>query len=180
MDSGKKNELKKYLFPPIGGLLMGIFWLVIGIAGMGAVAVPGGFLLVALVFAVISSWKCVADIGRMNEQIKEWEDNGRLERVLQEFETGKQFLGDKVRLGPTYIIGKKSGQVYTYDEIKKIYQYVHKTNFAEDQRELRGEMMDGETRMICKLPLHGKGNEELMQVVGLIKVMNPNVQVGYK
>lgn len=179
MENGKK-ELKKYLFPSIGGLVFGAFWIILGIAGMFAAASPVGMLLFGLAFAALCSWKSIADIVRMNDQIKAWEENGRLDRVLQEFATGKQFLNDKLRMGPTYIIGKKSGGVYTYGEIRKIYQYVHKTNFAEDQRELRAELTDGKTRMICKLPLRGKGDAETMQIVALVKAMNPNVHIGYR
>lgn len=173
-----KKALEKYL-QPSGGLLviagiMGVFFVFLL---MGGLFLPA---LVALVPCVLCGWVGWTSISDFKKQLQELESSGRLEGVLREFAGGKQFFKDKLRLGPTYILGKKSGKILTHSQVRKVYQHVHKTNFVEDRREIRVETQDGKVIIVCQIPLKGKGDQELVQAISIMKTMNPGLQIGYK
>lgn len=173
-----KKTLEKYLRPSSALTVIGVILLAFGIVigAAGAVLV----LLLELVVGALLLWVGLSPVKTLKKQLEELETQGRLPGVIREFESGKQFLKDKLRLGPTYILGKKSGVVLTYDQVKKIYQHVHRTNFVEDRREIRVETTEGKIISLCPLPLKGKGDEELVRIISVIKTMNPGVHIGYK
>lgn len=173
-----RKELEKYLRPSCTTLVVGIIMAVFGI-----LLLVNGILLPALIalpmggLCIWAGWSLISDC---KKQLDSLEASGRLDGVLREFAGGKQFFKNKLRVGPTYILGRKSGQVLTHSEVRKVYQHVHKTNFVEDSREIRVETADGKTVSVCAIPLKGKGDQELIQVLSIMKTMNPGIHIGYK
>ena len=100
--------------------------------------------------------------------------------IEAEFKCAKSMIKDRVRLGENYIFTKHSGKLLKYSEISKVYQYIHKTNFAEDERALKYINTNGKHRKLCKLDLRGKSDAELQVVVSIIMSKNPNVTIGYR
>ncbi len=143
---------------------------VIGVIVVGIMAAAGVFLL----------WTGIQDRKKLNQWLDEMEETGRLSLLLREFEGGEKFFGGKLHMGDTYVFGKGAGQVYTYGEITRVYQYIHKRNFVEDNRELRITDAQGKEKTLCAIPLRGKGDEELKKAVIHIALRNPNVKIGYQ
>lgn len=173
-----RQTFEKFMKPGVGLLVFGII-----MGGFGLVLVFGGMILpglVAMVPGVLCGWASWSSISRFKKQMEELETSGRLDSVIREFAGGRQFFKDKLRLGPTYIYGKGVGRILTHGEVRKVYQHVHKTNFVEDRREMRVETTDNKIFSLCKIPLRGKGDQELIQAIAIMKTMNPGIHVGYK
>ena len=173
-----KKALEKYLRPSYTVLVVGIIIDVFCVLFLAS----GLFLpaLITLILGCVCTWAGWSSFSDLKKQLDELEASGRLDSVLREFGSGKQFFKDKLRLGPTYILGKRSGKILTHSQVRKVYQYVHKTNFAEDLREMRVETDDGKVTDVCKIPLKGKGDQELVQAIAIMKTMNPGIHIGYK
>ncbi len=174
-----KKKLRKYLRPSVGGLVAGGFFLALGIAGLFIAESPLGMLALMALFALICGLSTVLKLARLNRKLNDMEAEGRLEQLIGEFEGAKPFLKDAVRLGQTHIFGKRSGNLVPYTDIRRIYQYIHKTNFAEDSRELRATCADGKDYTLCRLPLRGKQSEEVGKIVTIITAIQPGIHIGY-
>ena len=180
-----KSVLQKHLRPSMSlifaTVFMALFTIVLVCVGISVGGVVGILLTVFfLAITVVVGWSAWKAFSDCSKQLSDMEQSGELNRVLREFESGKQFFKGKLRIGPTYILGKRSGRILTHSQVKKIYQHVHRTNFVEDRRELRVETTDGKTVSVCRLPLRGKGDQELVQAIAIVKTMNPGVYIGYK
>lgn len=173
-----RKEFEKYMRPSNGLVVISVIT-----GGMGLMLLVAGVILPALVALLpcgICAWATWVGASEFKKQLDSLEAAGQLDYVIREFAGGRQFFGDKLRLSSNYILGKRSGRILSYSQVAKIYQHIHSTNFAEDRRELRVETTDGKMIIVCKLPLHGKGDQELGLVAGLVKAMNPGVQIGYR
>lgn len=173
-----KKSLEKYLKPSPGILVIAVI-----VGGMGLFLLVGGLILPALIPLAaggICGWVGWNQISQYKKYMENLEASGEINRVLQEFGSGKQFFKDKLRIGPTYILGKGAGKALKHNQVQKVYQHVHKTNFVEDGREMRVETNEGKLVILCKIPLRGKGDQELIQAISIMKTMNPGIHVGYK
>lgn len=100
--------------------------------------------------------------------------------IERDFEYAVSMRDDRVRFGEYYIYIKRSGRLLKYSEITQVYQYVHKTNFVEDERALKYVDTNGKHRKMCKLELRDNSNAELSMMVSMILKKNPYVKVGYR
>lgn len=173
-----RKEFEKFLRPGytplVVGVIVAVFFVMFMVSGL---VVPG---LIALVPAALCLWAGWSSISDFKKQMEALETSGRLDGVIREFESGKQFFKGKLRMGSAYILGKRSGRILTHGEVRKVYQHVHRTNFVEDRREMRVETGDGKVISLCQIPLRGKGDQELVQAIAIMKTMNPGIYIGYK
>ena len=132
-----------------------------------------------MILGALVTYTCVKSQMDFSKQIKQMEDDGSLNRALSEFATGMFWFEGNLKLGDTYIFGKKSGICLSYDQITKIYQYVHKTNGVENYRSIKVVTPDANVHELCKIRLRGKADTEVQHVVGVIVSKNPTVHVGY-
>ncbi|MBO4939105.1 MAG: hypothetical protein J6J51_07765 [Clostridia bacterium] len=177
MDPAKVKELKKYLAPGPGWLIIGTFLLVIS-----ALTLPGmGFpALIYLVFGAVLLWIGISSTNDVKKLLKSFEEKGELGRVLSDFESAQSYIKGKLRVGSYYLFGKKKGQVVRFEDIRQIWQTVHKRNGIESHRTLQYIDRQGKTQTLCDLQSREKSNDELIQIMTLIKLHNPGVHLGYK
>ena len=179
-----EKELKKYISQSwtayIGLAFFGLLFLIglVSSARGNSSALPA--LLIFGIFAALASISPIRSIRGISEFLEGARSRNELDAVLLDFETAQSLCGDKIRMGEKYIYGKKTGGIYDYNQIRKVYQYIHKTNFAEDRRELRAETIDGKTKTLCRLALKGKDDENMKQIVMRIFAKNPTVKIGYR
>lgn len=100
--------------------------------------------------------------------------------VENEFENAISMRKDRIRFGENYIFMKRSGKLLKYSDIKQVYQYIHKTNGAEDARQIKYVDLKGKTHKLCRLELEDKSREELATMISIIYSKNPNVKIGYQ
>ena len=100
--------------------------------------------------------------------------------IEADFARAYPFVKGKVRLGEYYVYGKYSGNLVKYSDIVQVYQYIHRTNGFEDQRQLKYVDPNGKTRTLCKLRLKGKSDSEVRDILTIILRKNPNVKIGAK
>lgn len=173
-----RKGLEKFLYPSSTVLVVGIVMAVFGILLLvNSIFLPALLALPIGGLCIWTGWSTIADC---KKQLDSLEASGQLDGVIREFASGRPFFKNKLRVGPTYILGKKSGRVLTHSEVRKVYQHVHKTNFVEDRREIRVETADGKIVSVCQIPVKGKGDQELLQVISIMKTMNPGIYIGYK
>lgn len=189
MEEELKQRFKKYIYPK--KLLTILF----AILSIGALAFwfyslldvrshPG--LYEKCIFAFVAVLICGVVTGcgiysqwKVTKKIKEIEQRGELPLVLHDFEMAETAFNDALRMGQTYMLGKGTGGIFTYNDIVQIYQYIHKTNGLEDSRMIKVKTSDGKTHDLCKLPLRGKGDDELSQVFAYVKGKNEKIYLGY-
>lgn len=87
---------------------------------------------------------------------------------------------DRIRFGEKWIFTKGSATLVRYEEITQVYQYVHKTNFIENQRLLKYVDTKGKHKTLCSLRLRGKSDEEAKQMMIMIYRKNPTIKIGYR
>ena len=172
-----KRDLKRYLQPKFGPLSIGIVWLAAGIAGM--VALDGEIIALAIgvLFAALAAGPLLLKLIRLNKQIKELEEAGKLSYVLEDFFIADSYVNDYIRMGDTYIFGRMTGTMVRYDEIKKAFQYVHKRNFSESSRGIKVRIKGHRTLELTKLPTRGKGNADLEKIMAKIASVNPKAKL---
>ena len=141
------------------GLLTSLFMLGMGIAFVGA---------------GISSSK------KFQAYIQEIESSGELYLLLADFSHSYSMVDDNVRIGEKYIFGKKAGRPASYNDISKVYQSVHKTNFVEDRRHLEAVLTNGKICTLCNLKTGGESDEDVSKIMGYIRYKNTSVHLGYK
>lgn len=172
------NEIKQYLRPTYTYLVIGVFFLSIGIYSL-TLGEPTG-ALVCIILAAIFSLGTVFIIRGYNDQIKKLREEEKTASLVKDFLNAETFFDDTLRIGESYIFGKRSGKILEPRNIVKAYQYIHKTNFAEDRRRLRVDTADGKTVDIGRLKLRGKSDEELLRALALLTTRNPDIRIGYK
>ena len=107
-------------------------------------------------------------------------ESGELSIVEADFLNAKIRRNDTVRFGERYIYIKKSGKLVKYEDIKQVYQYVHKTNFIETERALKYKDQNGKEYYLCKLELRDKSRNEMVEIISLLLAKNPNIKIGYR
>ena len=149
-----------------------------------AVAVIGGLVTLMGLFMMVMGgviiWSCISNILELNRQFAQLEEQGRLEAIVAEFDRAEVLVKGKVRLGPNYIFGRGAGHLVRYEDIRQVYQYVKKRNFAEVVRSLKYVDRNGKTRDLCELQLRGKSDEDVKKIMVMILSKNPMVKIGYK
>lgn len=175
------DELKKYIKPSSSIIFLG--------AGLLAVAIWCGFnttfpYLIAFIilgllggFLAYTGITSIRDVDRM---IQMYTENGTIDQIVDEFQNARSFAKGNLCLGETYVFGKKKGKILSYEDITRVYQYVHKTNFIEDNRELRVDTRGNGTVSLCGLSLRGKSDDELKEIVTMMYLHNQQIRIGYK
>lgn len=188
MNEEVKGSIKKYVRPSIMCIALSAFFLLMGIGTfIGAMATDYAeritFCIIAVIFVIASLvnleifWFKV--IFAANKKIEDIEQQGKLEFLADDFLNGNKAFKDSLRFGRHFLIGKNKGTIVSYGEIVKIYPCIHKTNGIETQRDLKVVTDQGKILELCNIPLRGKGDNEMMQVISYIKSINNNIAVGY-
>ena len=167
-----------YIYPSFLPLVIGGLIILLGM--VGAIRSGLGVFFGSLLLGGVLIYPGTVMIIDIRQQIKRLEENDQLNDVVQEFSSSISVLNDSLRIGPRLLFGKRNGPIVGVDEIRQIYQSVHKTNFVEDRRTLNIQNNQGDNRILCKLPLKGRANYELEGIIKLIVEKNPSVQVGLK
>lgn len=177
MDPVKLKELKSYLNPSAAWVIVGAVLLVIGlmtVAGLGFSAliylIAGGGLL----------WVGISNYNDVNKQLKEFESRGELERVIADFAGAKSFVKDKLRVGQYYLFGKRKCRVVRFGEIRQLWQTIHRRYGVESTRTLQYIDSQGATKTLCDLQLRKKSDDEVIQIMTIVRTRNPGVKLGYK
>lgn len=112
---------------------------------------------------------------RWKKRLKQIEKNGAIHELLSDFENGGKAFNNSLILGRSFLIGKKTGAVFTYSEIVKIYQLIHFTNGIEDKRMLKIDTAEKKGIDLCRVPLGDKADEEIQRIIGYITSVNNGV-----
>jgi len=179
------KEIKSYTRSSYGLLFVGVFFLGLGLLGFAVdVASPIGMLL--LMFALGAACSAPYFIGqrRLNKAIEEYEAQYGADALVKDFNASRPVINDHLRLGEEWLFGKRTATIVRYEQIKKIYMYVHRTNGVEDRRALKIETAAGKTLELCNLPTKGvfkkQNHPDVETILKVILIKNPSVHVGYK
>lgn len=114
---------------------------------------------------------------QFRKKLQSIEQSGRGESLLNDFENaGRAFSGSLI-LGDEFVIGKRTGNILTYGEIDRIYQFI--PEHQERHRYLNVDTQSSRKLMLCSIPLGSMGDSELNSVIGYVTAKNPNIQVGF-
>ena len=174
-----EKAFRKYISEGYTSLYLGPILVLLGgvmFVGETILTYLVGLLLIAMGVYMVYCW--FRDKKQMDRQMETWRNTGALQGLLAEFQQSGPVFQDTLRLGQTHLFPKGTGKVLTYGELTQVYQYVHKRNFVEDRRELRA-VAGGKEITLAKLPLKGKGDEDLKKVLGFFLMKNPGIHVGY-
>ena len=181
MDDQLKKELRKYLFFSPGDYTFYIFCfvltvalLVIGISG------GGGRFAMGLILAVLFNLPMILDYSRFKSTMEKYEKSNKMDLVLLDFRVGKFLCNDALCMGENVMIGRYTGNVFTYDEIDKVYQKITKTNGAVSKNELRVQLKDNSVKTLARLKAKHENVDEMHLAIQIMLSKNPNIQVGYK
>jgi len=107
------------------------------------------------------------------------EENGQMQWLLQDFSHATSCLNDSLRFGYSCLYAKGQGKLIPYTDIVRVYQYIHKTNFVEDRRELKYINREGKELSLCKLKIRGKSDADVRTIIAMLYAKNPAIQIGY-
>ncbi|MBQ7522894.1 MAG: hypothetical protein IJU14_08485 [Clostridia bacterium] len=115
----------------------------------------------------------------LNDTLQKLEKNSaEKQKLLSDFDNGNK--NDRIILGNNYIIGRHTGTVVPYEQISRVYQYVHSTNGFDDSKILKATLFQGRTVDLCKLPLRDKNNIVVEEIIGYILHKNHEVYIGFR
>ena len=191
-DKKRIKSLKKYIKPSNSLTALGVWFAFLGVSLLIHEIVAGiendgiefeGFWIAVIftLFAFLLIELGITGNKRLKKLYTDIEESGGLPLLLDDFENGGKAFKNKLVLGQRFLIGKNTGVVIAYSDIGRIYQEIHKTNYIEDSRTLK--ILSVKTNRyydLCKIPLKGKADDEVQQVIEYIVSMNPNIRVGYK
>lgn len=112
--------------------------------------------------------------------IRALDGSGYMMQILQDYAHANGVLKNQLRFGAYYLFAKGQGKVLVYTDVARVYQYIHRTNFVEDRRELRYVDREGKEGTLCRLKCRGKSDADLHIIIGMLLQKNPSLQVGYK
>lgn len=191
MNDERKKQLFKYTKPsgalPVVCIILAVLCFLFTLLFFAAATdfdadtniLIGTFAVATIIFVLMTVFYYRL-IGQLKNKINDIDANGELLILLNDFEKGGKAFNDKLRLGQKYLIGKKTRTIVSYNEIARIYQYIHSTNCVEDTRSLQIVLHNNKKLDLCKLPLWGKADEEVANVFNYVKSMNPNIAIGYR
>ena len=177
MDPEKLKEMKKYMKPSFGWVVLGSLLILFGVATITAM---GWIVLLYLATGGILLWVGISGRTDVEKRVKELEARGELERVLADFAGSKSFAKDKIRMGNYYIYGKNQQNLVRYEDIRQVYQSIRKRNGSETSRTLQYVNAQGKTLTLCNLQLKDKSHDDMMQIMMIIKAKNLAVKLGYQ
>ena len=175
-----KKEFTKFL-KPRGNVSM-IVLSVIMILTAAIMFAGGAPFLIPLFIAAVAVMILVLSLRSLldyPQYIQALEQNGQMQWILQDYSQAQRMLNNDLRFGRYYLYAKGQGNVIAYNDIVRVYQYIHRTNFVEDRRELKYVNKNGAELTLCKLKLRGKSDADLRMVIGMLYQRNPALQVGY-
>ena len=173
------DELKKFIRPSYFYLYTSAVFLFIGLF-FGIATKQIVMLLIFGGIAVLNSITTISAIRGYNDLFRRYTDDGSIDRIVKEFQSAQPFAEGRLRMGPYHIFGQKSGTILEYRDIAKVYQYIRKTNFAEDRRELRVVTAGGKTVTLCRLLTGGKSDKTVTEALAVMLAQNPGIRIGYR
>lgn len=149
---------------------------------MGVVFLPlGGMLGMVTFVGLLSLWQANMNLSLRRKNLmaglKVREARCELEELWEDYQTAEELLG--MKLGRRYIVSLTTGTVVSYNEIRNVHQYVHKTYFIEDSRALQAVTTGNKTVTLTGLARKGKADEDLKRVIAFLLTRNPSITVGY-
>ena len=190
MNQMGKDELFKFIAPNYKStfitivviIALGTTMSILNMITTGDDMDPGlifGILLMLILFLAFFAIIPGIKILMVKKTIQNFEDDNKLQDILYDFNHGLRLASGNICLGKQYIIGRHAEEITTYDELERVYEYVHSTNFVKDKRQLRAVMAaNDDVRVLAELPLKGIANEELLRIFHVIHQHNPEVQFG--
>ena len=132
------------------------------------------------IFYAIGIAVCLVPLFSSMIFFKKLTNNAEFEKIEEDFGKAVPKRKDSIRLGEKWVFIKSRGKILPYSEIKQVYQYIHKTNFAEDKRALKYVDLKGRHHILCGLELNDKSNPEMMDIMRVLISHNPTIKIGYK
>ena len=171
------DELKKYIRPGVGTLILGGVLIAIGVCVAVSVSIGAGLIMLAL--ALLCNIGTIIELSRWSDTLKIFEQSGLMDEAVANFNAAIPHLDGELLLGEKYLFGKRSGLILSYNEIRNAHQYIHKTNFAEDSRKLRVVLTSGKSIDLCKLKVRGKSDDALKAALVAMIEKNGAMTIGY-
>lgn len=179
------KKLRRFTVPHHENYIGGAVFIVIGLLGAVAGVIEqsievtvGGVLLAVLLGGWLFS-DGVKDTKRYKARLERIRQGGGFDLLLDDFQNGQRAFGGQLIIGRTFVIGKRTGSIFSYGEITRAYQYIVRTNGIESARTIRIVTPNDGTMDLCKLKLRGKSNDEVDLFMQHLLRVNPNVALGY-
>ena len=180
MDKKELRELKTYLFPTVHDIFFSFLAFLLYFIAFLVTPNMHIMLFPLLVFLfLLMSWKELERIYRLHRSLKHLCSQSKTELLIRDFQQGVPLFNDSIRVGETYLIGKKAAVPFLFDEIQQIYEHripligIHP--FYHD-RYIYATTPNG-PQMLCMYPYKLPASE-ISQLYHLIKAKNPSVQWG--
>lgn len=174
MDLKKYMSANKFWWKVLTGLfeLALVVFIISAIAGNDVKPVGLVVFLVGLGLSLIPQYKS-------KRFYAELEASGKLPQIEADLKGAVAMRRNTVRFGNYWIFTKGKERLLRYQDIAQIFQYVHRTNFVENERLLKYVDKKGKQGVLCKLELRGRSDDEVLKMISMILSKNPGVKVGY-
>ncbi len=179
MKKASLSSLISYLFPPIDNFYKGGLIILIGIATLILDTTPW-ILLVCLILGIYEILPDAAKIIRFLGDINYLKTRKEMNSILEDFAEAESFMNGNVRVGKSYIFGKKSGAVIKYADIDRAHHFIRKNNSYRVKRFIEIFTFDDTKIKLCKVSSNDKNIEACEKIMHIIKERNPKADVMYK
>ena len=175
------KELKRYIRAPLFKFwffLIGhvVLALIIAGASFSARGIEILFPILMLLYLLYRIVCIAAEIGAAGREIKKMQEQGALERVVEDFNRAQKYLGDNLRLGEYCVFGKAAGMVLVYPDIERVYPHTVRTNIGKYSFLCVKSKTYGELK-VCSINGWQK-TEALNETLQSIANHNPQIQIG--
>ena len=92
-----------------------------------------------------------------------------------DFFNGEKRFNGSVIMGDCFVIGKATGTIAAYEDIKKVCCKIYRHNFREFFRQIKVVLEDGKTLTVCTIFLSTNIDFETDRIFEIIKLRNPGI-----
>ena len=178
----KKKELSDFLRPRgiVEEIILAGVCIVFAFISLCQPNITIGVFFVCLIIGIAVLLFALRTWMKHDQYMQAVEQSGNMMWILQDFAHAGSLARGELRFGQYYLYAKGHGTFLSYSEITKVYQFVHKTNFIEDMRQLKYVDREGKEKVLCRLKTRGKSDADVRMAVTLLYRKNPNIRIGYR
>lgn len=180
------EEIQNYQKNSVGTYILFAVMTLIGLAALVGMFFMENKIAAAIIGIIIgggggvSLLSTVKEDTKLRQELEALQSTGAMPQLIAEFQSARQMMNDKIRLGNQHIFRKHGGILLKYSDVVQVYQTIRRKNFAETSRTLNAVLKDKKTIVLCDLKVRGKSDEEMKEIIVHMCLRNPAILVGFK
>ena len=185
MDNNTRKQIIKFASPQFWHTVLGIIFIVSGILlFIPIIAVPTTRRAFEVSLELNITALVIGAVLLVRQHIIKTKATARLEKIENsfghstlenDFFNGEKRFSGSVILGDCFVIGKATGTIVAYEDIKKVCCKIYRYKFRELFRQIKVVLEDGKTSIVCTILLSPNIDIETDRIFEIMELHNPRI-----